>query len=140
MYKLTLLSVGKNKEEWLEQALKEYTKRLQGNLEIRFVWVKDDGQLEKHAAVEKLVICLDPSGREFSSEAFCDFLFKKFEEGGTRLCMVIGGPEGLPDGLRRRSELLSLSKLTLTHQCARLILIEQVYRAFEIRKGSQYHK
>ena len=67
-------------------------------------------------------------------------LIEAFEEGGSRVSFIIGGAEGLPPSLKASSELLSLSRMTLTHQMARLFLAEQIYRAAEIRRGSPYHK
>ena len=79
-----------------------------------------------------------------TSEAFAGFLFSKLEEGGSRVTFVVGGAEGLPPGLKRSpphgGAHLSLSSMTFTHLWARALLAEQIYRASEIRRGSQYHK
>lgn len=138
--KLKILSIGKTKEKWLIDALNEYIKRLQPFASIECIWVKDDAQLEELCKKESHLICLDPKGVLLTSEEFASFLFKQWEIGGSRLSLVIGGPEGLPSGIRQKSNLLSLSPLTFTHQMTRLIILEQIYRAFEIDKGSQYHK
>lgn len=140
MNKLRVYSVGKTKEVWLEQAMNEYRKRLQNVVEIEFIWAKSDENLEALAAKENILICLDPKGTLMDSTSFSRYMIKKFEEGGARLAIAIGGAEGLPQKLRERSHLISLSPLTFTHQLTRLILIEQLYRAFEISKGSAYHK
>jgi len=89
---------------------------------------------------EQVFICLDPKGMKFTSELFADYLQKKFIEGGARLSIVIGGSDGLPTKLKNHKNLISFSDLTMTHQLIRLVLIEQIYRAFEIVKGSKYHK
>ena len=89
------------------------------------------------------IILLDPLGKMCSSETFSDKMYEWLEEGGSRLTFVIGGAEGLPDDLKKeggRQEMLSLGMLTFTHQFARILLIEQIYRATEIRKGTGYHK
>ncbi len=140
MLKLKVLSVGKTKEEWLDLAIKEYTKRLSPVVAVEFLYAKTDEQLLSLAEQEPVAICLDAAGQKMTSEAFASFAMHKFEEGGSRLSFIIGGPEGLPDRLKRERPLLSLSPLTMTHQIVRLVLIEQIYRAFEIRKGSPYHK
>ena len=70
---------------------------------------------------------------------FSSFLLKEIEKGGSRLTFLIGGPDGLTPKLKT-FPLVSLSKMTLTHQIARLVLIEQIYRAFEIDRGSPYHR
>lgn len=140
MYKLRIFSVGKTKEEWLELAIAEYLKRLQQVATIEFIWAKTDNQLL--AMVEKAtgVICLDAAGHMMESEKFSSFLIKQLEANGARLNFVIGGANGLPSALKTKYPLLSLSPMTFTHQMIRLILIEQIYRAIEIDKGSHYHK
>ncbi|MBS4168886.1 23S rRNA (pseudouridine(1915)-N(3))-methyltransferase RlmH [Parachlamydia sp. AcF125] len=140
MLKIKILSVGKTKETWLNTAIEEYQKRLQGQVEMEWVWAKDDPQLMALVSREPLVVCLDPQGKMLSSEQFSSFLMRKLEEGGSRLTFVIGGAEGLPLFLKQNKEAISLSLLTFTHQIARVVLIEQIYRALEIAKGSRYHK
>ncbi len=140
MLKLKIFSIGKTKEPWLEDATTLYLQRLQAFMSVEFVCCKDDEQLRSLVEKEKAVLCLDRQGKNVSSEEFCDILYNALESGGSRCSLVIGGPEGLPEALRSRYPLLSFSKLTFTHQIARLILLEQIYRATEIRKGSKYHK
>lgn len=139
MLKIKILSVGKTKEVWLESAVEEYLKRLKAVATIEFVWTKNDEQLLQLVEKEPLVICLDPNGSLMTSPQFAEFLFDQLQKGGSRLALVIGGAEGLPPPLKKHS-LISLSPLTLTHQVTRLVLLEQIYRAFEIAKGSKYHK
>lgn len=139
MLHICILSVGKTKEAWLEDAIQEYVKRLKPLAAFEFIWAKNDDQLLSLAQKEPLLICLDPTGKLMDSLDFAHFVQKKFIEGNSRVAFVIGGAEGLPNQLRKHP-LLSLSPMTLTHQLTRLILIEQIYRAFEIGKGSKYHK
>lgn len=138
--KITVYSVGKTKEPWLEAACEEYVKRLTPYTAISFEWAKDDDQLIKLTSKERLLLCLDPGGKQYTSEEFSSLITQMMEKGGARLGIVIGGPEGLPPKLREERWLLSLSKMTFTHQCVRLIILEQIYRAFEIARGSPYHK
>lgn len=140
MLKLSVLSIGKTKESWLEEALQEYTKRLKPYVLIEWKWAKDDEQLISLVEKEGSAICLDPNGQSFTSEHFAAYLQKAWENGGSRVAFVIGGAEGLPDVLKKKYPLFSLSQMTFTHQITRLVLIEQVYRAIEIQRGSQYHK
>ncbi|MBA3815587.1 MAG: 23S rRNA (pseudouridine(1915)-N(3))-methyltransferase RlmH [Parachlamydiaceae bacterium] len=140
MHKLRILSIGKTKESWLEEAIDEYLKRLSKIICIEFVWAKNDEQLLALASKEPTLVCLDANGKMMNSEAFSTFIVKKFEEGGSRLAIVIGGAEGLPTKLKQHPTLISLSPMTFTHQLVRLVLVEQIYRAFEIDKGSCYHK
>lgn len=140
MIKVKILSVGKTREPWLEQALGEYYKRLQKNVAFECLWVKDDQQLQAMAIKESLIVCLDPAGKQMTSEAFADFFAQQVEAGGARITFVIGGPDGLPQALKQNYPLISFSLLTFTHQLTRLILVEQIYRAMEILKGSKYHR
>ena len=133
-------------EKWLEDSYKMYETRLRPSpLEVETVWHKNDHDLIKgvQGDVDKnnAVVLLDPSGKQKTSEEFCEDLYQWLDQGGSRMTFVIGGAEGLPGELRQgNTEMLSLSALTFTHQLARTLLIEQIYRASEIRKGSGYHK
>lgn len=140
MLQIRILSVGKTKEDWLEDAIGEYAKRLKASVTLDFIWAKNDEQLLQLAEKEPLLICLDAAGSLLTSEEFSTFLHKKLQQGGSRLAIVIGGAEGLPPKLKNHSNLISLSRMTFTHQIVRLVLVEQIYRAFEIAKGSKYHK
>lgn len=140
MIKIKILSVGKTKDSWLEEALGDYFKRLRGQIDFDCIWVKSDEQLVQLAQKESSLICLDPSGKEMNSPEFAAFFEKEVEKEGARLTFVIGGAEGLPKNLREYHPLVSLSHLTFTHQIARLILVEQIYRAFTLLKGVPYHK
>lgn len=140
MFKIKIASIGKFKERWLELAVDEYIKRLKPVAAIEFHLMKEDEQLANFAAKEGLCICMDVNGAMLDSEEFSSYLQAKLVEGGSRLTFIIGGAEGLPLPLKNHPNRISLSKLTLTHQLARLVLLEQIYRAFEIAKGSPYHK
>ncbi len=141
MYKLKIYSIGKTKENWLHDALREYEERLKSSLSIEWILAKDDEQLMQFLNKEMHFICLDPEGKEYTSEKFSSFLLQSLQDMNSRLTFVIGGSLGLPKALKQRAKsLLSLSKLTFTHQITRLILIEQIYRALEIEKGTPYHK
>ena len=136
MFKVKVLTIGKCKEKWLSEALAEYEKRLQGKLAIEWRLAKDDPQLIEWANQEAF-IALDPKGELLTSEAWSEKMIAL----GLRLTFVIGGAEGLPPTLLRQARFRwSLSPLTFTHQITRLILVEQLYRATEIERGSQYHK
>lgn len=138
--KIKILSVGKTKEEWLENAFQEYIKRLKGTTEIECAWAKTDTQLIEWAKKERAVICLDPQGSLYTSEQFSKFLMRQLEANGAKSTFIIGGADGLPVDVKKQGPAISLSPLTFTHQITRLVLLEQIYRAFEIDKGSKYHK
>lgn len=133
MLKIKIISPGKIKENWLKEALSEYEKRLSHTISIEWVL--------KEVQPEPPYICLHPKGASYTSSAFSRFLYKEWEMQGSRLTFVIGGPTGLSSQiLQESSHLISLSELTFTHQHTRLILLEQIYRATQIEKGTDYHK
>lgn len=146
--KVTIRIVGrKNSERWIEEGCDMYLKRLRpANVDLVTEWHKSNEALLKGVQSDwdknVPVILLDPNGKKSSSEKFSSEFYRLVEQGGSRLVYVIGGAEGLPNELRSnaKSKLFSLSDMTFTHQFARLLLIEQIYRASEIRKGSGYHK
>jgi 23S rRNA (pseudouridine1915-N3)-methyltransferase len=141
MFKVKVITIGKCKEAWLASALAEYEKRLEKNVRIEWAIAKNDDQLVEWALQEQFLIPLDPAGELFTSESLSQKLRRLFEEKGSRLTFAIGGAEGLPAAILNRFPFrLSLSTLTFTHQITRLILVEQIYRAMEIEKGSGYHK
>lgn len=140
MFKVRIISVGKTKEEWLKSGVEEYVKRLSKTVEVTWVLAKHDSQLESLALSEKGLICLDPKGKMLTSEQFSDFFQDHLESQGSRASFLIGGAEGIPESLKQNSSMISFSKMTFTHQMIRLILLEQIYRALEIAKGSSYHK
>ena len=136
MFKVKVLTIGKCKEEWLKGALAEYEKRLQGKWSIEWALAKDDAQL-KEWTEEESYIALDPQGKLLTSEEWAE----KMVQFGCRLTFVIGGCDGLSLEILKKAKFQwSLSPLTFTHQITRLILIEQLYRATEIQRGSRYHK
>lgn len=133
MLKIKIISPGKFKEPWLKEALAEYEKRLKGTVSIEWVL--------KETIPEAPYLCLDPNGKTLTSPAFSKFLYQEWEACGSRLTFVIGGPEGLsPSILSGARHALSFSSLTFTHQAIRLLLLEQIYRATQIEKGTAYHK
>lgn len=141
MHKIKVYTIGKIKESWLEEGIAEYTKRLKPVASFEWILAKNLEQLEHLLESESSFFALDPLGKAFTSESFAKWIETTLVQEGSRLSLVIGGSEGLSDQLRKRAKLLfSLSPLTFTHQMTRLILLEQVYRAFEISKGTAYHK
>ncbi len=140
MPRIKIISVGKTKERWLQDALQEYLKRLKPTLEMEFQWSQSDAGLLSLAAKEKHIICLDPEGKMMDSVTFSSYFQEQLEKSGARLTFLIGGAEGIPQEIKKAHPLISLSRMTFTHQMTRLILVEQIYRATEILKGSGYHK
>lgn len=140
MLKVKVIATGKCKEPWLQEALAEYEKRLSKRAELLWVEAKSDVHLAELLGGESF-IALDPKGELLDSPALSNKLMRLFAEKGSRLTFAIGGPNGFSGELLQRAFWRwSLSLLTFTHQATRLILAEQLYRAFEIDRGSPYHK
>ena len=142
--KIQIIQVGKNKDRYIDEGMREFTKRLQQfcNLEIITLKSASDGSKmprEKVVAEETRkimgalprdchLVVLDEKGSSVSSREFGEFL-GGFKDRGETLCFVIGGTYGLAEGLKAEAgTLLSFSKMTFTHQMIRLFLLEQIYR------------
>ena len=156
MPRIKLIVVGNTKSSFLKQGEKFYLERLQRYSPTEWIEVKPqkvrkgrpkkeilavEGQsIEKTFLLKDHIIALDIQGKEYSSEGLADRI-KELSLTTKRVCFVIGGPLGLSKHiLRRADETLSLSRLTLTHEMSRLVLLEQLYRAYTIIKGEKYHK
>jgi len=153
---ITILAVGKNKDEYISLAENEFLKRLSGFCSLALETVSTS-KYRKNQTIEKIkegegnsilaalpdqcyVIALDECGKEFTSKNFARHLNKLLVSQNKPLYFVIGGPYGFSQEVKDRAdELLSLSQLTFTHQMVRIILLEQLYRAFTILKGKKYH-
>ena len=160
MLNITLIAVGKLKEKFYSDALLEYSKRLSGYCKFEVVEVKDErtpdnptdrekqSVLDREAAriIEKIpkgakVITLCVEGKQLPSEGIADLLNNAAVGGTSKLVFVIGGSMGLSEEVKALSDLrLSFSKLTFPHMLMRVILAEQLYRAFTIIEGKTYHK
>lgn len=154
--KVNILVVGKNKDEFVNLAEKEYLKRLQSFLTVNLIVIpinkinpKVEIEKVKNFEAEKILhkipeksysIALDENGKSFTSLDFANHLNNLLASQNKPLYFIIGGPYGLANSVKRRcDELLSLSKMTFTHQMVRIILLEQIYRAMTIIKGKKYH-
>lgn len=130
MFKIKIFVDRPCKESWLKEALLEYEKRLKPYSLIEWKSWED-------LSLEKEWIALDIQGDMLDSVA----LSKKLLSFGARLNFVIGGPEGIPQEILTKAKWrLSFSRLTFTNQMARILLLEQIYRSFEIDRNSPYHK
>ena len=159
--KITILSVGKLKEKYWKQAIAEYEKRLGPYTKVEIIEVPDekapenmsDKEIEqvKEKEGEKIlskiedsdyVVSLEILGKQMTSEKFADFIQNEMLEGfGRNMVFVIGGSNGLSKEVSNRSNYkLSFSKMTFPHQLMRVVLLEQIYRAYRIINGHPYHK
>ena len=145
--KIILIVVGKLKDRFLVEGVAEYLKRLKkfAKVEVREVpecrTVDEEGQKVLSLVPKDSWLCvLDVSGAALSSEAFAKQIAELTLAGVSNLTFAIGGAFGLSAELRRAAAFrLSLSPMTFTHQMARLILVEQIYRAFKINRNEPYH-
>jgi 23S rRNA (pseudouridine1915-N3)-methyltransferase len=157
---IAIISVGKLKEKYLKMGIEEYTKRLGSYAKIDLIEVADekapenlsdaDMEIVKKKEGERIlakigddtyVIALAIEGKMKSSEQLADDLQSLMTYGRSKVAFIIGGSLGLHEDVMKRSdEKLSFSKMTLPHQLMKLVLVEQVYRAFRIIKNEPYHK
>ncbi len=139
--KLALLAVGKLKEAWVQEGCAEYAKRMRGKLPLELVELKDDGELTRKIPPRYKLWALDERGKQLSSEELAAALKRAMDGGEQGIAMVIGGADGLPRDLVGRADFVwSLGRLTLPHRLARLIVLEQLYRALSILRGEPYHR
>jgi 23S rRNA (pseudouridine1915-N3)-methyltransferase len=155
MLHVTILMVGKTREAFIQEGLAFYAKRLQPFLNLTLTRVREEkeaagvtpeviqareGQrLRAQIPPRAFVAALTPEGREFTSEEFAAWLTRQ-ELASRPLAFLLGGHWGLdPETLAAAHERLSLSRLTLTHELSRLVLLEQLYRAMTIKTGHPYH-
>ncbi len=158
--KIKIYAIGKIKEKYLKEGINEYLERIKPYSQIEIVEVNDEpvadnphpSEIKKTIDLEgqkvlkllknnEYLIGLDLNKKELNSPEFAEFLNKKFVSGGSTISFVIGGSYGLSDALKQRcNDSISLSKMTFLHQMTRLILLEQIYRAFKINRNETYHK
>lgn len=157
--KFTFLTIGKIKEKWMRQGIEEYLKRLSPMAKVEIlspdeekmpenpspalkekVMEKEGDKLLKYLKDEDFLILLDLKGQPVTSEGLAEILQKKMVAGTSHFFFMIGGPYGNGENIRKRANLkISISAMTFTHQMARLILAEQVYRAMKIIRHEPYH-
>ncbi len=145
--KINLLFVGKLKEKFLVEGVAEYLKRLKKFARVEVHEVPEcrtvDEECEKILSLapkDSWLCVLDVSGEELTSENFAKKIAALTLDGVSNLTFAIGGAFGLNEKIRRAASFrLSLSRMTFTHQMARLILLEQIYRAFKINRNEPYH-
>lgn len=153
---ITLLTVGKTERNWIWDGLEVYRARLKHYTSFSLVEIPDlknvsslsreqirekEGQLIlKSLKDSDEVFLLDEKGKEYSSKEWASMLEKRIASGGKNIVFVIGGAYGFSDAVYKRAGgLVSLSRMTFSHQMVRTIFTEQLYRAFTIMKGEPYH-
>lgn len=160
MLRIHIVHVGTIKEKYLTDAVAEYEKRLGAYCNISNISIKEERLPEKpsdseiSAAIrregERILAALPPraynialcvEGKQCSSEKFSERITSVASEGFSDICLIIGGSDGLSDEVKKSCRMrLSVSEMTFPHQLMRVILLEQLYRAFNIAAGGKYHK
>jgi 23S rRNA (pseudouridine1915-N3)-methyltransferase len=139
--KLLILAVGKLRDAWVADGCAEYAKRLRPRLPVEIAELKSDAELPGRIPPRYLRWVLDERGAQPSSRELATKLGQALHTGAPGIALCIGGPDGHSDELRQRADyLLGLSRLTLPHRLARLVALEQLYRAVSILDGSPYHR
>ncbi len=145
MQKITFVVVGKIKESFYREAVSEYAKRLSRFVKLEIKELAENSSLETEAedilrSLKGYVIALCVEGEKLSSEKLASKL-KRLEDAGKEITFVIGSSCGLSDRVKAAADYrLSFSDMTFPHQLMRVILAEQVYRAYMINAGATYHK
>ena len=157
---ITLISVGKLKEKYLKQAIDEYSKRLSRYCKLDIIELPDEktpdnasekeeqqikgkeGQLILSKIKDNMfVVAMDLKGKQITSEELSDFIENCGVMGNSNIAFIIGGSLGLSqEVIKRANYKLCFSKMTFPHQLFRVMLLEQIYRAFRIMKNEPYHK
>ena len=155
--RLKFLFIGRTRQPYLAEGVSDYLKRIKLYLPVEEVILKetkikdnkdasriraeDTARLLASLKPEDVFVLLDPKGRTMTSLEFADWLKKEMDRGVKTIVFGLGGPLGLDRIILDQAELsLSLSRMTLTHEMSRLILVEQIFRALRINAGHPYHK
>lgn len=154
--RIVVLSVGRIRQRFVREGEAEYLQRIRGCFSVELVELgldapeslspaevqsREGEEVLKRVSSYDHVVVLDERGKSMTSPQFGEFLQMRMNAGTKSICFVIGGAFGFSEKVRQRANsILSLSSLTFPHQMTRLILVEQLYRAFTLMKGISYHK
>jgi len=138
--KVVVLAVGKLRDRNFAALCDDYVARARRHLTLDVVEVEDDAALARKWPAQGETIALEVTGESWTTERLARHLGDRMLHGGRAITFAIGGADGLPPALAARASLrLSLSAMTLPHRMARLVLLEQIYRALSIIRGEPYH-
>ena len=141
MLRITVLCLGRLKEKHYIAACEEYVKRLGSYCQPEIVELPENGDIAARIPKGAFVVALCIEGDKLDSPGLARLLDRCALEGHSRVCFLIGGSEGLPEDVKRSAQVrLSMSDMTFPHHLARVMLLEQIYRAFTILAGAKYHK
>lgn len=138
--RIKIIAVGKIKKEYIKKGIMDYSKRIVHYIPFEIVEVKEE-HLNRFIDADAFNVLLDEKGKALTSAAFALFIEKMMISSVKDIVFFVGGAEGFSDEFRKKADfILSLSKMTLPHEMARMVLVEQIYRAFTIIRGEKYHK
>ena len=144
--KIKITWIGKTKEPAIASLTEEYLKRISRYTQVEGVSLRDEADLlakfgkDSKTGTKSTLVLMDSRGKEFTSEQFAKFLGDYQERSPLPLVFAIGGADGFSAETRAAAKhIVSLGKMTVAHELARVVLLEQVYRAFTILKGHPYH-
>ena len=141
MLTVNILCVGTLKEAFLRDAVKEYSKRISGYARLNIKETKNDRELIPNLSKKSFKIALCVEGKQLSSEELASKIEAVTSSGVSEITFVIGDSDGMGEDVKAECDLrLSFSKMTFPHQLMRVILLEQIYRAFTIINNGKYHK
>ena len=156
LVKLKIISIGKTKKGYISDGIRDYMTRIKHYTSMEWIELQPSAKsksskhinglkleaerIREHTHAQSLKIILTDGGKEFNSSDFAKWLESQMIHGRQEISFIIGGDQGLDQSIFSEADLcLSLSKMTFTHQMVRLILLEQIYRAFTIIRGEPYH-
>jgi len=144
--KIKIAWIGKTKEPAIAALTEEYLKRISRYVQVEGIALRDEAALlsmcgrDAKSGAKSTLVLMDSRGREFLSEQFARFLGDYQDRNPLPLVLAVGGPDGFSGETKAAAQhTISLGKMTLAHELARVVLLEQVYRAFTILKGHPYH-
>jgi 23S rRNA (pseudouridine1915-N3)-methyltransferase len=141
MLRVTVICQGRLKEKYYIEACQEYLKRLGAYCQPEVVELAENGDIAPKIPKGAFVVAMCIEGKKLDSPGLAALLDKQALAGCSRVCFLIGGSEGLPEDVKRTADFhLSMSDMTFPHHLARVMLLEQIYRAFTISAGAKYHK
>ena len=160
MQRITVISVGSIKEAYLKSAVNEYSKRLNAFCRLEIIEIKESRlpdnpneseikaclneeakRISRYLSPNSNIVTLCIEGKQLTSPELSDFISQSAVSGKADIIFIIGGSFGISEEIKAKSKLkLSFSKMTFPHQLFRVMLLEQIYRAFSINAGSPYHK
>lgn len=139
MFKVTFLTEGSLPQGPFSEIGRDFSDRLKKFVDLEFKSVKNADRLLDAVPKDTVLVVLEATGKQFTSEHFAQKL-QSWVDNGQKLTIILGGPHGVPQALKDKANLLlSLSPMTTTHDLAHLFFLEQFYRAFTITKGMTYH-